>query len=224
MPLTDSADKFLRSLDLAEKVRAFAETLGCTGKQVDVFCNVFGSDERYFIWDGVRLLWKHNGETSIAVDDPNCKKWLQSEYDFLVPKPKAQVDDRGALAHHALDPELIDRALGGNQTAKSQIATALAGGGKVDDAQVVELFLKAEAQKRRGERVDVRLPANRKALDYTGDNPFTRLRLPSGAVNKEAEAEIAEITRTQGFAETKRLADAAGVNLSGHPLPGRKYA
>jgi hypothetical protein len=222
MPLTDAADKYLRGLETDEKISDFAEhILGCSEKQRQAFVHACS---KYLEWDGIRLLFKTSGGEKISAHDPRCKGFFKQEFDFLLPREKRVVDDRGALAHHALDPELIERALDGNQTAKSQIATALAGGGKVDDAQVVELFLKAEAQKRRGERVDVRLPANRKALDYTGDNPFTRLRLPSGAVNKEAELEIAEITKNRGFAETKRLADEAGVNLSGHPLPGRKYA
>ena len=49
-------------------------------------------------------------------------------------------------------------------------------------------------------------------------NPFTRLRTPAGTIDRAAEQEIAEITRTKGFAETKRLATEAGMNLSGFPL------
>jgi len=54
-----------------------------------------------------------------------------------------------------------------------------------------------------------------------GKNPFTRLRSVTGQIDKMAEAEIAEYTRTHGFAATKKLADEAGVNLSGHPLQRR---
>ncbi len=48
-------------------------------------------------------------------------------------------------------------------------------------------------------------------------NPFVRLRV-NGVVVKAVADEIAEHTRLHGFAATKKLADEAGVNLSGLPL------
>jgi hypothetical protein len=218
---TEPVNKFLHNLDVEEKLYQWAESLGCSPKQQTAFVKAF-NDEKVFRWTGVRMEWVHgDGTTSIATSDPNCLKWLQQEYGFLLPTPKP-VDERGIPAHLAIGPDIIEKALNGSLTAKGQIAVALSAGGKVD-VETTELFLKAEAKKRGSGGTDVRQPEH-KPINYTGDNPFTRLRLPSGAVNKEAEAEIAEITRTRGFAETKRLADAAGVNLSGHPLPGRKYA
>ncbi len=221
---TEHVNKFLHNLDVEEKLYQWAESLGCSPKQQTAFMKAF-NDEKIFRWTGVRMEWVHgDGTTSIATSDPNCLKWLQQEYDFLLPPKPVVSDDRvaNALAHIAIDPSIVEKALDGNLTSRGQIAVALSQGGKVD-VETVDLFLAAEAKKRG--RSDGRPIINKqKSLDYRGDNPFTRLRLPDGSVNKEAEREIAAVTENQGFAETKRLADAAGVNLSGHPLPGRKYA
>jgi hypothetical protein len=217
---TEPVNKFLHNLDVEEKLYQWAESLGCSPKQHTAFMKAF-NDEKIFRWTGVRMEWVHgDGTTSIATSDPNCLKWLQQEYGFLLPTPKP-VDDRlsNALAHIAIDAAIVEKALDGNLTSRGQIAVALSNGGKVD-VETVDLFLAAEAKKRG--RSDGRPIINNKH-DYTGDNPFSRLRLPDGSINREAEREIAAITETKGFGETKRLADAAGVNLSGHPLPGRRY-
>jgi hypothetical protein len=55
-------------------------------------------------------------------------------------------------------------------------------------------------------------------------NLFLRLRTPAGTVDKAVEREIGEYTRIHGFAATKKLADEAGTNLSGLPLPSRRFA
>ncbi len=69
--------------------------------------------------------------------------------------------------------------------------------------------------------INAALKAAEHALDHP-DNPFLRLR-KNGVVDKAVELEIGEITRTKGFSETARLAKEAGTNLSGHPLPQRRF-
>jgi hypothetical protein len=215
LKMTESVDNFLRGLDQEEKVRQFAEALGCSDNQAKVFTRVF-ADGKVLEWDGVRLMFKHNGEKTIAVDDPTCMAYLKQEYEFLLPAPKSE--PVAGFDNVQIDPALVERALNGNQTAKSQIATALASGGKVDSAETVNLFLKAEAQKR-GSGGGFNGADAPKSFKGDRRNPFNRLRAgPQGAVDKAVEEEIAEIGRTKGFGEVKRLATEAGKNLSGHDL------
>lgn len=205
--MTDKVDAFLRKLDQAEKVRQFAEThLGCDGRQTDAFVRCC---EEFFEWDGVRLLWRHNGENTVAVDDKRCKAFFEAEYPFLLP-PKKPEPKINPLDHVKLDPALIEAALGGNLTARGQIARALN-----DDPAAADLFLKGEAKKRG-------TGGTKKSAPMNGDNPFTRLRDPAtGKTDEAAAAEVATIIKTRGIAAAGALARQAGVTLNGTPLAGR---
>ncbi len=163
--MTEEVDKFLRGLDQTEKVREFADSLGCTEMQAKVFVRAC---EQHFQWNGVRLLFKHgDGTTTTAVDDPQCLAFLRSEYGFLLP-PEKPADTRQREAVVEIDDETVALALAGNWTAKGKIARAFS-----DDAQAAELFLKAKAGGRSVSETD-RAPADN-AADLKasgGSNPW----------------------------------------------------
>lgn len=57
-----------------------------------------------------------------------------------------------------------------------------------------------------------------KAAEGDDGNLFRKLRTPDGAIDRTVEAAIGAYTEAHGFAATKKMADEAGVGLSGLPL------
>lgn len=220
--MSDGVDRVLRAMDQEIKLRDWAEALGCNERQAAAFVRVF-ADGKTFEWDGTRMVFHEGGGvTSIATDkNGNALAYLKSEYEFLLPAPKPE--PVAGYDNVQIDPAIVDAALSGHMTSKGKIARALG-----DDAEATELFLKAEAQKRGINGNDPLRAVNSFRGDDTDralEAAFRILRDPiSGAVNKVAEQKIAELGKgPKGFAAVKAAAARVGVNLSGLPLPQRRF-
>jgi hypothetical protein len=130
-------DKVLAALDLHTKVYAFFESLGANNRQAEAGARCA---KELFSWDGVRLTFKETG--TIAVDDPNVVKILGERYDFLLP-PKKTLSEVAA----AVDPVLVEKAAGGNLTARGEILRAITDGAKPTPEHIAEMNRLIEAEK-----------------------------------------------------------------------------
>jgi hypothetical protein len=141
----ESVSKFLTDLEAAEKLRDFADMVCGSEQQAKVFVR---SCKDHFAWDGLRLSLKgENGEAlnvlNGLVPDARVMSFLKDNYGFLLPDEKSAAPH--GMAHHAIDPALVEQALAGHITAKGAIARALG-----EDNAGTELFLQAERAKRGG--------------------------------------------------------------------------
>jgi hypothetical protein len=111
--VADHNAEVVRKLTERNKVAEFAmQQLGLDERRADVFVKACGD---FLKWDGT-LQFKTASGNYVAADDPQCIGFFQREFDFLVPAKKVEGQQVGAV-----DPALIEKALAGNWTAKSQI-------------------------------------------------------------------------------------------------------
>jgi hypothetical protein len=111
--VADHNAEVVRKLTERNKVAEFAmQQLGLDERRADVFVKACGD---FLKWDGT-LQFKTASGSYVAADDPQCIGFFQREFDFLVPAKKVEGQQVGAV-----DPALIEKALAGNWTAKSQI-------------------------------------------------------------------------------------------------------
>jgi len=122
-------DKVLAALDLHTKVYSFFESLGANNRQAETGARCA---KDLFTWDGVRLKFKETD--TIAVDDPQVAKIIGERYDFLLP-PKKTTSEIAAT----IDPLLVEKAAGGNLTARGEVLKIIADGTKPTPEHVAEM-------------------------------------------------------------------------------------
>jgi hypothetical protein len=195
-------DKVLAALDLHTKVYGYFQTLGANERQAEAGARC-GKD--LFAWDGVRLKLKETD--SIAVDDPKVAAIIGERYDFLLP-PKKTLSEVAST----VDPVIIERAAGGNLTARGAILTAIAQGAKPTPEHIAEMNRVIDGAKaKRGASVQEKdiadlvsnAHANRTNNSNTPrDNPWIAA---NWNVTKQAG-----IVRAMGLEKANQIAAAAG--------------
>ncbi|HVA17440.1 MAG TPA: hypothetical protein VMV59_06970 [Candidatus Dormibacteraeota bacterium] len=193
--VTKHNDGVLMKLDTAQKIREYAEGLGCNEKQADVFVSSLG---KFFEWTGARLLFKGQGGVKTWAMDPTVAAFFKDEYSFLLPAPKAAPAEFEGKSVE-IDPAVVASALAGNITAKGKVARAFG-----DDVEATNLFLKAESKKRDGT-----VAADDPHKGKTENNPWSALNWNVTRQGSVAKAD---------FALAQRLAKAANSFIGAtHP-------
>ncbi len=210
----------LRRMDQEVKVREFFEAMGCSDRQCDVAVRSFGKDEKTFKWTGAALMWvQPGGVLTKAAFDPQCREFLEREYDFLLP-PKKPVTEFGEQ-NVTIDSSVVDQALSGSLTAKGQIARAFGAdntnsAASVKAAQTTDLFLKAERAKRGG--------GGGGDYDSHATNPWApipgNINMASGRYTDECIRRQMSVVRGMGLEKAAQISSAVSAKLGDLYAPG----
>jgi hypothetical protein len=206
-------DKVLAALDLHTKVYSYFESLGANNRQAETGARCA---KDLFIWDGVRLKFKETD--SVAVDDPQVAKIIGERYDFLLP-PKKTLSEVAAT----IDPLLVEKAAGGNLTARGEVLKIIADGAKPTPEHIAEMnrLVEAEKSNRAATLHDKEISeivsnahANRSANSGNGkNNPWS--------ADSWSPARQVSIVKSLGLAKASELAAAAN-SFVGATHPGSK--
>ena len=129
------AEKALAARHFNQRVFEYAQTLGCTHEQAEVFA---ASQQSKFTWTGVQLIW--NDTKKPAVDEPAARAYYeQDKFKFLLPTKAPAADQEGPQ----VPPDVLAKALTGNITAIGAVSRLL---GDADRA-TTERFIAGERAK-----------------------------------------------------------------------------
>ncbi len=130
------AEKAAAARDFNQKVFEFAQTLGCSDEQAEVFA---ASQQSKFSWTGVQLIW--NDTKKPAIFEPAAKAYYeQDKFKFLLPPPKAAAADENAAPE--IPAAILASALTGNMTDRGRIVRAFG-----NDIAAADKFIAAERAK-----------------------------------------------------------------------------
>jgi hypothetical protein len=206
-------DEVLAALDLHTKVYSYFESLGANNRQAETGARCA---KDLFTWDGVRLKFKETD--SIAVDDPKVAKIIGERYDFLLP-PKKTLSEVAAT----IDPLLVEKAAGGNLTARGEVLKIIADGAKPTPEHIAEMNrLVDEAKSKRSstshDKEIAELVSNAHASRTTNGGSGDGKNNPWSADNWSIPRQLS-IVKSLGVAKASELAASAN-SFIGATKPG----